>query len=393
MYIKNALINHRTQGKGVEAVHLHGIASGLEQLGVQSKFVSPPGIEVSTKDVKKGATKLLARYAPQFIFELLELFSNFVSFRKLKRAKHEFGCDLLYDRYAFLGVSAFWAARKWGVPLVVEVNYLYINDLSVRSRSFILTPLTKAFEKMLLKNADLLLPVSTKLKNDLISLGYDEEKILVSPNAVDLSFFPMAPQKSDKILSQYSIPAEDKVIGFVGSFAPWHRVDMLLDACNKLIKTACHSITLLLIGDGPTRLDMELAAKKLPSNIKAVFTGFISHDELAEHISIIDIAVMPHSNDYGSPMKIFEYMALGKAVVAPDFGPLRDAIDDGHDGLLFPPGDSDALMKKLSQLISDDAFRNVIGSKARLRVEKEHNWKSRCEAMLRLLEKQDSKIS
>lgn len=391
MHIKNALINHRTQGKGVEAVHLHGIASGLEQSGVQSKFVSPPGVEVSTKDVKKGATKVLARYAPQFIFELLELFSNLVSFRKLECAKNEFGCNLLYERYAFLGVSAFWAARKWKVPLIVEVNYLLINDLSVRSRSRILTPLTKTFEKILLKNADILLPVSTKLKDDLISLGYDREKILVSPNAVDLSCFPFPSQKSGKILDRYNIPAKDTVIGFVGSFAPWHSVDMLLDACTKLTRTGDHSITLLLIGDGPTRHDLELAAKHLPSIIQTVFTGFVSHGELAEHISVMDITVMPHSNDYGSPMKIFEYMALGKAVVAPDFGPLRDAINDGNDGLLFTPGNSEMLMQKLDLLINDYGLRGRIGRQARERVEKEHNWKSRCEAMLRLLQNQGKK--
>lgn len=386
MSLDNVLINHRTQGKGVEAVHLQGIAGGMRDCGLKGTIISPPGVEVSTKDVKKGAARALARYAPQILFELLELLSNLAAFRSLERAKREQGCDIIYDRYAFLGISAYWAARLWGVPLVVEVNYLFESDLSLRSRSRIFGPLTRACERRVFRQADLLLPVSSKLKDDLIRLGYDQKKILVSPNAVDLSYFPRYSLKSEGIMKKLNISPTDTVIGFVGSFAPWHRVDILLDACTKLTNTGDHSITLLLIGDGATRAEMEQAAKRLPPNIKATFTGFVPHDELAGHISVMDIAVMPHSNDYGSPMKVFEYMALGKAVVAPDFSPLRDAINDGDDGLLFPPEDAEDLKDKLALLISEDRLRESIGKQARERVENEHNWKSRCGKILQQLQ-------
>ncbi|MBN1186579.1 MAG: glycosyltransferase family 4 protein [Bacteroidales bacterium] len=382
--MKSMIINHRTQGKGVESVHLNGIAGGMTECGIRTHIVSPPGVDVSPNESKKGVVKNIARIAPQLFFECLELLHNLVAFSQLRKARKYLGCDMLYDRYAYLGIASAIAAKIWNVPLIVEVNYTSNSDLGVRSRSKLMFPLTRLFEYITFNSASLLLPVSTKLHDELIEHGYPVNKILVSPNAVDLSQFDVHRSQHETIRDDLFQGHREVVIGFVGSFAPWHRVDLLIEACIAVAGSTNMKLALMLVGEGKNQDKLEKMVVNLPANLDVVFTGFVPHVKLSEYISAMDIAVMPHSNDYGSPMKVFEYMAMEKAVVAPDLGPLRDAIDDGYDGILFSPGNVDKMKKALMKLINNPGERQKIGLRARKRVEDDHNWKNRC---LRILNK------
>lgn len=388
--MKNVILNHRTQGKGVEAVHIHGIAEGMRMCGLNVTIVSPPGIAVSRDEGKRGLMQIIAKKAPQFVFECLEFIHNGVALQRLLKERKTHGCDLLYERYAYLGVASAVASKLWKVPLVVEINYTSDSDLAVRSRSRLLTFLTKACERFIFKNATVLLPVSTKLGEELVALGYPQSKILVSPNAVDVSSFIMNQIRTDNVRERLFPKAQDVVIGFVGSFAPWHRVDLLIEASLSIAGSVDRNIGLLLVGEGENKERIRSQLSATPANLTVVFTGFVPHKILPEYIEAMDIAVMPHSNDYGSPMKVFEYMAMGKPVVAPDFGPLRDAIEDGSDGVLFSPGNIDELKALLRRLVMDPSMRAKIGANARTRVEEDHNWKNRCVCILDKIRKQET---
>lgn len=306
---------------------------------------------------------------------------------QLMNTKLNFGCDVLYERYAFLGIAGACAAGIWKVPFLVEVNYTVHNDLGVRSRSKVFLPLTRLFEHLVFRKASLLLPVSSKLAGELVNRGYDDRKILISPNAVDPSHFHVNGGSPEKLKQGLFHKSPDVVIGYVGSFAPWHRVDLLIDSCIAAADTESIHIGLILIGDGGSKNALIEKAVPLPKNLHLVFPGFIPHAALPEYIAAMDIAVMPHSNDYGSPMKVFEYMALGKPVVAPDFGPLRDAVDHGRDGLLFAPGKLYELTCAILSLVKEPERRQAMGRTARLRVEKDHNWKARCTGIFDQLNK------
>lgn len=383
--MNKVLIHHRTQGKGVEAVHLQGIAGGMKECGCSAEIVSPPGVDISTIEGKKGIAKSIAGKTPQAVFECLELIYNVPAFFQLMKARRHFGCTILYERYAFLGVAGACAARIWGIPFVVEVNYTVDNDLEVRSRSKIFLPFTKFFEHLVFQSASLLLPVSSKLAGELAQRGYDENKILVSPNAVDISNFHIHSGPPGRLIKELFGEPPGVVIGFVGSFAAWHRVDLLIESCLAAADSLSTDIGLILIGEGGNKDVLLKKSSHLPRNMKIVFPGFIPHSSLPGYIASMDIAVMPHSNEYGSPMKVFEYMALGKPVIAPDFGPLRDAIDQGQEGLLFTPGSREELTKAILLLANKPEQRLAMGLKARMRVEKDHNWKARCVRILDML--------
>jgi len=183
--------------------------------------------------------------------------------------------------------------------------------------------------------------------------------------------------------------ADEPVVGFVGGFYPWHGLDRLVEAFRRCREAGLPG-NLMLVGDGPERPRIEAQLEECGLRERALFAGPVDHASLPSWIAAMAVCVMPHSNDYGSPMKIFEYMGMGRAVLAPDLPPLRDVIDDGANGRLFAPdNDSDAvapLQQGLAELLGDDSLRTRLAEAGRLRVGESHTWQEnwrRIEAALR----------
>jgi glycosyltransferase involved in cell wall biosynthesis len=374
------IMHHRTQGKGVEAVHLLGIKEGLESLDHQVSIASPLGIEVShtiQEAPSASSTRIMStfsKYAPQVIFEFLEICNNFTAAKTLERLRNEHGCDILYERFALLNWIGAFKAKSWGAKFVVEVNYTTDSPLGIRHKTKLFAGLARRIERFTYERADLLLPVSSTLANELLAKGYPEEKILISPNAVHPEKFPLL-VKDHKLSHKLGL-RDGLTIGYVGGFAPWHGLEILIEAVAQIPKSR-NTLNLLLIGDGPTMDIVRALAERFRDRFRILTPGRIEHFNLPSYLSIMDIMVMPNSNNYGSPMKIFEYMASGKPVVAPDYQPLRDVIKDETDGLLFRPNNPQPLARVLEKLIQNPELRQRLGNNARQRVLQEHNWKNR----------------
>ena len=163
------------------------------------------------------------------------------------------------------------------------------------------------------------------------------------------------------------------VIGYVGAFVPWHRLDMLIDAACVLAPAYPHA-RWLLVGDGVERPRVEslLAERGLVG--KFWMPGAVAHRFVPSYVSVMDVAVMPHSNVFGSPMKLFEYMAMARAVVVPDVPAIREVIQDGVNGLLFRAGDPSAFCESLRRLLEEDELRRRLGERARQDVLEKHTW-------------------
>jgi glycosyltransferase involved in cell wall biosynthesis len=168
------------------------------------------------------------------------------------------------------------------------------------------------------------------------------------------------------------------VVGWVGILREWHRLDLLIEALTELPATR-----LMIIGDGPdqARLESVAAAKGVTSSV--LFTGRVRHDDMPAHIAALDVAVASDDRTgFASPMKILEYMAMAKPVVAPRMPNIEDLIADGEDGLLFSPGNTGELLSALRRLQDDSQLRDRLGAAARAKVERERNWHSNAHAVL-----------
>lgn len=370
--IKNILYIHRTQGIGVESVHINGIVDAFRKQGICVDIFSPVGMtrDHGVDDPKKESSgtekkklSLLSKYMPELMFELLEILYNFVAARKL--SKYDLSkYDLIFERYAIFSVVGARCARKIGMPLVLEVNYTSQSPL-VRKRSALLKPLATYIDKVIFNSASLLTPVSSTLKKELIEqFGVAEEKIVVLPNAADPSKF--VPRKNEQ-------KERKKIIGFVGGFYPWHGLDLLIDAFS-LIHEKVSEAQVMLIGDGPELENIKQKVRRAGLDEKVVFTGRVSHDVLPEMMSRFYVGVMPNSNEYGSPMKIFEYMALSIPVIAPDYPPIMDVIENGAQGIIFQKSDCTSLKKALEKVLTDDDSHELLSRNARNLIEKTHNW-------------------
>jgi glycosyltransferase involved in cell wall biosynthesis len=384
-----ALYHHRTQGRDVEAVHIHGLAGGLEQLGYHVEIVGPPGVR-SDPDAapaqgprKASPWSWIARHVPQLVFEMMEIGYNAAAVPRLWRRCKSLKPAVLYERYALYnaaGVVAGWLTRT---PVVLEVNDTVHMDRERQGKRLVMPWLAAWFERRIFGAATGIVVVSGYLKDHLISRGISAERIRVTPNAVDVSRFDPAHVDGDRVREQHGLGGKT-VIGFAGSFAKWHGVDLLVRAFASIAQELPH-LHLLMVGDGARRPEAEALAAELGVGDQVVFTGRVPHAEIPEHVMAMDIGVMPSSNLFGSPMKVFEYMALGRPPVAPRYRPLEEAIDHGQNGLLFEPDDLDGLTECLRTLAADRERRLSLGAAARQKVLSHHQWIHNAQAVLELL--------
>jgi glycosyltransferase involved in cell wall biosynthesis len=391
------LFHHRTQGQGVERVHIMGMVNAFLQAGHQVEIVSPPGVAVSHQETLAGDVplrptkkieapsrwKLILRFLPGVLFELMELFYNLISYRQLKKQVEAQPFDMIYERYAFLHFAGAWIAKKNKIPFFLEINFTCDTPL-YRKRSLFIRPIQKKIEEMIFKKADGLIVVSKGLKAQLIKRGISPDKIAVTPNAVDDTFL-VETNSGEAIRRQLQL-TQRQVVGFVGGFYPWHGLDLLIAVLPDIAREI-PNVSLLLIGDGPLQKILKEEVHRIGMDKSVIFTGQVPHKALPQYIAAFDLGIMPDSNDYGSPMKIYEYMALGKPVVAPRLPPLEEGIMDGEVGLLFPKRNREAFTMAILMLLNDKERRQKMGEAAHRHVQKNHTWKKNAEVTLDLLQR------
>ena len=388
------LYHFRTRGTGPEGVHIKGVAEAFRELGHEVVFSSPTGVDpTKTAGADPFATRggstpggsqagllgLMARHAPRVLFELLELAYNVVSLLRNARLVRQGGIDLIYERHANFGFSTAVVSRWSHVPVVLEVNEL-VGDERVRAEP-VLKRVALATDRTILARASVIVVVSPHLKRRLIERGVAGSKILVQPNAVSRQELEQVPNPAD-VRARLDL-GQSIVIGFVGYFVPWHRLRSLVDAFATVRgERPAGDLRLMLIGTGPLREELEERARAAGIADRVVFPGLVPHDRVFDHIAAFDVAVVPFSNAYRSPIKLFEYMSQGRLVVAPATEPIRMVARDGETALLFEPDAPGALAEALGRAVDDAGLRQRVGQAARAVVVERHTWSSNARGVL-----------
>jgi glycosyltransferase involved in cell wall biosynthesis len=324
--------------------------------------------------------RTLSCYLPELIFELAELLYNFQALRQARKTLDSSKVDMIFERYAIFGVAGAYLSKKWNRPLIIEVNYTSYSPL-VRHRSALLKPLARRLDQRLFDRALGLIAVSSRLKRHLTEVyGIPPEKIIVLPNAADPDVFDVSR------VARKPLPFTDgKIIGFVGGFYPWHGLDLLLSAFQSVAQKV-DDARLLLVGDGPMMAEIRQRVHQSGLDDRVVLTGKVPHQDLPGYIANFYVGVMPDSNDYGSPMKIFEYMSMGKPVVVPDYPPLLDVVNDNEEGRVFPARNVQEMAACLEMLLTDTMAYQRMAEQARRKIVTKHNWLDNGRAILSLCE-------
>jgi len=356
------LYHHRTKSRDGQAVHIRELVGALRARGheVLEWALSPTDSEeMGSEGGRLGA---LASRLPRVVYEVAEHAYGPLVAPRLAAAGRAFDAQVLYERHALGNTAGVRAARALGVPLLLEVNSPLAHERAA-TRELVLQRWATRSERRVLGAADRVLAVTRVLAGMLAELGVERERIAVVPNGVALERYPLD-----------AVPAhEGVVIGFVGFFRPWHGIEALVDALadGGLPPPA----RLLLVGDGPSRASIEARARARGVAHRVRVTGAVGRDAVPGLVLSMDVCVQPAATPYASPLKLFEYMGAGKAIVAVDQPNLREVLAHGDNALLVPRDDPAALARALARLVEDAPLRETLGRRARETVEaRELTW-------------------
>lgn len=358
------LYHHRTRATDAQRIHILEIIRAFRALGHEVAEAAVVSVESAPGDPERDASeagwKRLARRIP-FAYDLAQLAYNLPAVFLILRTARFRQPDLIYERYALFNFAGLIAARVLRAPLVLEVNSPFALE-QARDRDIRLLRLARWAERFILNRAAAVIAVSTPLKEILTAAGVDPARISVMPNGVNPDHFAATPETAD-LRARLGLTGKT-VIGFVGWFRDWHGLDLLLEAFHHS-GLAGRGAALLLVGGGPTLPGLKdyVASHNLEDSV--VFTGPLPHDTVPAHVQLFDIAVQPAANEYCCPMKVLEYMAMGRAIVAPRQANLTELLSEGQEAEFFEPGSRTELAAALIRFLENPEHRESAGAAAR----------------------------
>ena len=342
----------------------------------------------------------LLKYIPLRFGELLY---NYKVIRTISSDIDNINC--IYQRYSGLTFSGIYIAKNNKIPIILEYNSSdvwklqnwsvqgnTIQTLAARAINLIKLPIVKYIEKYNLKNANIIIVVSQALKESLIKIGIPEKKILVNYNGVDPEKYnPSISGKEVRV--RYNLQKYN-VIGFIGTFGQWHGVVEMakaIDLFYRLYPTRNNDVKFLLVGDGRLMPEVKkiLNASEFKKNV--VITGLIPQQEGPKYLAACDVLLSPHIKNpdgtkfFGSPTKLFEYMAMGKPIIASNLDQIGDILSHEETALLVKPGNSKELAVAIHELLDNSQLRKKIGTKARKEVIRKYTWDINVQNMLQKL--------
>ncbi len=293
--------------------------------------------------------------------------------------------DFVWQRHDLFHTAGLDLARRLGRPsvLFVPATTVWEAERWGTHRPVWGPLLERVGERPALGRADLVACGSPEVAEQVVRLGVAPERTIVTPTGVDLDLFTDA--EADRAAERERLGLTDRfVVGWVGSFRPFHAIERAIDAVEGL-----PDASLLLVGDGPERPAIEALARS--RGVHAVFTGTVGHDRLPAHLAAMDVGLVLAATGgafHYSPLKLAEYLAAGLAVVAPSVGPVSSRITDGVDALLVPPGDAPALAAAVRRLHDHPALRGRIATTGRAAARAHWSWDEQVRRVLDALRQQ-----
>ena len=360
------LYHHRTASKDGQAVHIEEMIQSLRSQGHQVMVVAPG----QRDQAAEGSTSMGGQVAwvgrlraalPKALYELMELGYSLVAYHRLLSAARQFKPDLIYERYNLFLLAGVMLKRKLRLPLFVEVNAPLAEERQLHGGGLGLPALARWAEAVVWRGADRVLPVTRVLAGHVAAVGVPAERIVVIPNGINEAHFAAA-VSPDAAKQRLGLTGA-LVLGFTGFVRDWHGMDLVIRWMASAAAPA-HA-RLLVVGAGPAQAALEQLALALHLGDRVRFTGVIDRHAVPDHVAAFDIALQPAVVAYASPLKLFEYLALGKAVVAPATPNIMEVLRDEENAVLFDPVQAGAFERALQRLATDAVLRQRVGQAAR----------------------------
>ena len=312
----------------------------------------------------------------------------------------------LYHRLSLGSYAGVSLARTLGVPLVLEYNGSEVWVASHWGTPLRFPALARLAEDVPIMHADVITTVSDVLGDELRGRGVPAERIVVHPNGVDPAIFDperFTAEDRNAIRARHGIGHDDVVCTFVGTFGRWHGVVLLAEAIRALVSSdaswvGAHRVRFLLVGDG---MYMSAVRQTIGECAHVTLTGLVPQESAPAYLAASDILLSPHvpnpdgSRFFGSPTKLFEYMAMSKAIVASDLeqigqvlqpsaraSALPPSLPSDTVAILTTPGSAEELLTAIRFLVPNRDIRDQLGRNARKRVLDRYTWDHNVSAVL-----------
>ena len=364
---------------GGAAAHTSGVINGFVNAGVDVSVVGPEAPEGID-----GARVIEA--PPRRIFQLVH-WPTLIDYSE-QQAGIAPAADVVYQRYALGSYAGLELARRLGVPLILEFNGSEIwaeqqwGSGHVRGADTLL-----ALERRHLQDASLVVVVSDVLRDELVAHGMDHGRILVNPNGVDVdALAPVRAHGPAEWRRRLGRP-EAPTVGFIGTFGLWHGVRVLPEIIAR-VASARDDVRWIIVGAGALFDEVRGDVERRGLGDRVELTGVVPRERAVELLAACDVCVSPHvpnpdgTRFFGSPTKLFEYMGLGKPIVASDLEQIGEVIEHERTGLLCPPGDAEAAAQAVVRLLGDDALRDRLGTAALAEAEARYSWDAHARRIL-----------
>jgi glycosyltransferase involved in cell wall biosynthesis len=388
VYLRGDLLFGLSSGGSVG--HTAGVLNQLDKFAGKPIFVTTDPIPLVRGDIETHVVLPTADYCgfegipPLHFNRLLKL-----------RAGEALGgrpVAFVYQRYGVNSFCGLDLARQIRAPFVLEYNGSEIWVSQNWGKPFKYEAIALRIETLLLKSADLVVVVSEPLRHQLRTRGVPVDHILVNPNGVDADRYSPAVDGT-QIRQRYGLEGK-RVVGFIGTFGRWHGAEVLADAFGRLL--ARHpdwrnGVRLLLIGNGLTMPEVEARLHQHAARDMAVLTGLVPQEEGPAHLAACDLLISPHVQNpdgspfFGSPTKIFEYMSMGRGIIASNLDQIGQVLRHGVTAWMVPPGDVEALVSAMEQLISNEPLARALGLAARREVLAHYTWEEHTRRIVQAL--------
>lgn len=373
------------------ATRTHGLLRGLHSLGWEVSGVTRPGYPfdrqaemdlttVPSSDTIDGIkyhrlSQVYEKIPRSPLVPFIDVYTERLG--KLIRAEKPFLIHAASNHWN--GIAAVQAAREHGLPSIYEVRGLWeITRVSREPEwggsaeySFM-----SEMEAEAARNATRVIAITAALREEMISRGVDPGKIDLVPNGVEVDRFVPLPRDL-QLAAALGVGDDEPVIGYVGSVLDYEGIDLLLESVARLVDRD-RRFKVLIVGDGDYLPRAKAIAARLFLNDYVIFTGRVPHGEVEKYYSLVDIAPLPRLPlpvcEMVSPLKPFEAMAMGKAVVASDVAALAEIVTDGVNGRLHRKGDAASLARVMGELLDDIEAARELGRQSRSWVVENRSW-------------------
>jgi glycosyltransferase involved in cell wall biosynthesis len=381
IYIRSVYYLGVTAGGSV--THTSGVINALSKKVTLDVFANEKLVGV---DRKTRVIPAILKNIPVFG----ELFYNILFIRKINKKKiNEY--QFVYQRYSGESFCGAFLANKYKIPFILEFNSSEVwklknwsktnNTIKNFFKKYVQLPIVKKIEAYNLKRANIIVVVSDVLKENLTAIGVPPEKILVNPNGVDLERFTISPSASI-IKDKFNLQSH-YIFGFIGTFGKWHGVVELaksivifFDKNPELIQ----SVKFLIMGDGKLFPEVSHIINTSEYSTNIILTGQIPQAENADYLHACDAFVSPHipnpdgTKFFGSPTKLFEYMACNKPIIASSLDQIGEILEHNQNAYLVEPGNIDALVNSYQHVYSNTNLQQTLAENSYALVKEKYSW-------------------